>query len=87
MKARICLRQIKFTLSQFTLSLFKNMTYQAAYEQLTALIDAIESGDVPLDALPEKIRQATELIAFCQDRLRAVEGEYQQAAESLQKRN
>ncbi len=63
------------------------MTYQAAYEQLNTLIDEIESEAVPLDELPTKIRLATELITFCQDRLRAVEIEYQQAAETLQKQS
>ncbi len=63
------------------------MTYQTAYEQLNTLIDEIESEAVPLDELPAKIRLATELITFCQERLRAVETEYQQAADILQKRN
>jgi exodeoxyribonuclease VII small subunit len=63
------------------------MTYQNAYDQLTALVAEIEDDTVPLDELPAKIRQATELIAFCQERLRAVEAEYQQAIEPLQKRD
>lgn len=62
------------------------MTYQQAYDQLTELVDEIENEQVPLDELPDKIRLATELIAFCQNRLRAVEIEYQQAIERLPKR-
>lgn len=62
------------------------MTYQEAYEQLTSLVDEIENETVPLDELPGKIRQATELIAFCQQRLRAVDTDYQQALQQLQKR-
>jgi exodeoxyribonuclease VII small subunit len=62
------------------------ITYQTAYDQLSTLIDEIESDAVPLDALPAKIRLATELIVFCQERLRAVETEYRQAAEGLQPR-
>ncbi len=62
------------------------MTYQDAYDQLTQLVDEIENEQVPLDELPDKIRLATELIAFCQNRLRAVETEYQQAIERLPKR-
>jgi exodeoxyribonuclease VII small subunit len=62
------------------------MNYQLAHEQLSALIDEIEADTVPLDELPAKIRLATRLITFCQERLRAVETEYQQAAEQLQKR-
>ena len=62
------------------------MTYQDAYDQLTTLVDEIENEEVPLDELPGKIRQATELINFCQGRLRAVETEYQEAIERLPKR-
>ena len=63
-----------------------HMTYQEAYEQLASLVDEIESEAVPLDELPGRIRQATELIAFCQQRLRAVDDDYQQALTQLQKR-
>lgn len=62
------------------------MTYQDAYDQLTTLVDDIENDTVPLDELPGKIRLATELIAFCQQRLRAVDDDYQQAVIQLQKR-
>lgn len=62
------------------------MTYQLAYDQLVTLVDDIENERVPLDELPAKIRLATELITFCQARLRAVEIEYQEAIERLPKR-
>ncbi|QJW89487.1 exodeoxyribonuclease VII small subunit [Spirosoma taeanense] len=62
------------------------MTYQDAYDQLTTLVDEIENEQVPLDELPGKIRRATELITFCQERLRAVETEYQEAIERLPRR-
>ncbi len=62
------------------------MTYQEAYNQLTMLIDDIESDAVPLDELPGKIRQATELITFCQARLRDVETDYQEVIERMTKR-
>ncbi|GAB3561286.1 hypothetical protein GCM10027578_01700 [Spirosoma luteolum] len=62
------------------------MTYQEAYDQLTSLVDEIEADEVPLDQLSEKIRRATELITFCQTRLRAVETDYQEVIERLAKR-
>ncbi|GAA4469956.1 hypothetical protein GCM10023189_57810 [Nibrella saemangeumensis] len=62
------------------------MTYQDAYDQLLTLVDEIENEEVPLDDLPAKIRRATELITFCQQRLRAVEGEYQEIIEKMPKR-
>lgn len=62
------------------------MTYQDAYDQLLTLVEEIENEEVPLDELPAKIRRATELISFCQERLRAVEGEYQEIIEKMPKR-
>ncbi|GAB3893753.1 hypothetical protein GCM10028825_34960 [Spirosoma agri] len=62
------------------------MTYQEAYDQLATLVDEIENDQVPLDELPGKIRLATELITFCQNRLRDVETEYQEVIERLPKR-
>lgn len=57
----------------------KSMNYQKAYDQLVDLIDDIESETTPLDELPGKISQATDLIAYCQQRLRAVDGDFQDA--------
>ncbi len=59
------------------------MTYQEAYDQLVDLIDDIESEATLLDELPGKIRQATDLIAYCQQRLRAVEGDFQEAVSRI----
>ena len=62
------------------------MTYHDAYDQLTNLVDEIENDEVPLDELPAKIKLAGQLIAFCQDRLRSVETEYQDAIERIPRR-
>ena len=62
------------------------MTYQEAYNQLLTIVDEIETESVPLDELPDRIRLATSLISFCQERLRAVEVEYLDAVERISKR-
>lgn len=62
------------------------MTYQEAYNQLLTIVDEIETESVPLDELPDRIRLATGLISFCQERLRAVEVEYLDAVERISKR-
>ncbi|OIN59907.1 exodeoxyribonuclease VII small subunit [Arsenicibacter rosenii] len=62
------------------------MTYQEAYNQLQAIVEEVETEAVPLDELPDRIRLATDLIAFCQNRLRAVEVEYLDALERISKR-
>lgn len=55
------------------------MSYQEAYDKLVDLIDDIENESTPLDELAGKIRQATELITFCQQKLRTVESDFQEA--------
>jgi exodeoxyribonuclease VII small subunit len=60
------------------------MTYQQAYNQLLVLIEEIEDETISLDELPEKIKTATHLIAYCQERLRSVETAYQQTLNLIQ---
>ena len=62
------------------------MTYQEAYNQLITIIDDIESESIVLDELPGQIRRATDIINFCQERLRSVEVEYLDAIERISKR-
>jgi exodeoxyribonuclease VII small subunit len=64
----------------------QTMTYQEAYDQLSTLVYEIENEEIPLDELPAKIRLATELITFCQERLRSVETEYQDIIGRLPRR-
>jgi exodeoxyribonuclease VII small subunit len=49
------------------------MNYEDAYRELRAIAQEIESQNVSVDVLAEKVRRANELIAFCQEKLRATE--------------
>lgn len=51
------------------------MTFNQAYQELTKLVDEIEDDTIQLDTLAEKIKQATELIKFCEKKLRGIESE------------
>ena len=48
-------------------------TYEAALEELEQLVALIESGQLPLEQLLTGYQRGAELLAFCRDRLRAVE--------------
>ncbi len=50
-----------------------NLTYNEAYSRLTALVDQIEDDTMMLDTLAEKVKQAKELIDFCESKLRTIE--------------
>lgn len=53
----------------------ENLTYETAYEELAQIAKDIETEAVSVDVLAEKVKRASELIAFCQTKLRSTEGE------------
>lgn len=48
-------------------------SYAAAVEELEQLIDALESGQLPLEDLLAQYRRGNELLQYCRQRLQAVE--------------
>jgi exodeoxyribonuclease VII small subunit len=59
------------------------MTYEKAYNELQEIIAAIETGDVSVDLLSEKVKRAAELITFCKEKLTATEQDVQQILADL----
>jgi exodeoxyribonuclease VII small subunit len=51
------------------------LTYEAAYNELAAIAKEIESESVSVDVLAQKVKRASELITYCQTRLRSTEAE------------
>ena len=52
-----------------------NLTYESAYKELTEIAQEIETEAVSVDVLAEKVKRASDLIEFCQSKLRATETE------------
>lgn len=50
-----------------------NLTYNKAYNDLSKLVDQIEDDKIQLDTLADKVKQATELIDFCETKLRTID--------------
>ena len=50
-------------------------TYETAYAELKQIAAEIENESVSVDVLAEKVKRASELIAFCQKKLRSTEQE------------
>jgi exodeoxyribonuclease VII small subunit len=48
-------------------------TYEAALQELEQLVARLESGQMPLDQLLAGYQRGAALLAFCKDRLQAVE--------------
>lgn len=53
----------------------KKLTYEAAFNELKEIAVAIENETVTVDVLAEKVKRASELISFCQGKLRNTETE------------
>ena len=52
-----------------------NMTYEAAYKELAEIAHEIETEAISVDVLAEKVKRASDLITFCQTKLRLTEEE------------
>jgi exodeoxyribonuclease VII small subunit len=51
------------------------LTYEAAYAELKKIAGEIETESVSVDILAAKVKRASELIAYCQKKLRSTEQE------------
>lgn len=47
----------------------KKETYSQAMERLERIVGQIDNNELEIDALAEKIKEANEIIAFCNDKL------------------
>ena len=53
----------------------KELSYSGAMAELEEIVESIESEDVDVDALAEKMKRTAVLIKFCKDRLKNTEEE------------
>ena len=51
------------------------LTYEAALSELTAISKEIENETISVDTLASKVKRASELIEFCQAKLKNTEAE------------
>ena len=61
-----------------------SQTYEAAYNELKQITEEIESENVSVDVLAAKVKRASELIAFCQSRLRSTEAEVSKIIQAME---
>ena len=53
----------------------ENLNYESAYNELRQIAKEIENETVSVDVLAQKVKRASELITFCQQRLKSTESE------------
>jgi len=56
-----------------------NLTYNQAYNELSKLVDQIEDDKIQLDTLAGKVKQAKELIDYCETKLRFINNDVEAA--------
>lgn len=56
-----------------------NLTYSKAFSELEKLVGQIEDDKIQLDTLADKVKQAKELINFCETKLRTIETDVNKA--------
>lgn len=65
----------------------KNLTYESAYAELEQIAREIEDETVSIDILADKVKRASELIAYCQKRLKSTEAEVGKIIAQMEKGN
>jgi exodeoxyribonuclease VII small subunit len=53
----------------------ENLTYESAYQELEQIYNLINNEQVSIDELATKVKRASLLICFCQEKLRSTETE------------
>ena len=61
----------------------KEIKYTAAFEELQQIVEEIESGEISVDELSEKVKRASVLIAVCKEKLFKTEDDVNQILKEL----
>lgn len=61
----------------------QKMSYTEAKLELEELVSYIESGNPDVDILTKKVKRASELIAFCKEKLTTTEKELQKILDEM----
>lgn len=62
----------------------KEITYTAAFEELQAIVNEIEEGEISVDELSEKVKRAALLIKICKDKLSTTEENVEEILKELE---
>jgi exodeoxyribonuclease VII small subunit len=61
----------------------ETLTYTQAKNELEEIVKSIESGELDVDKLTEKVQRATELIAFCKEKLTKADEDLQRMLDEI----
>jgi len=61
----------------------EKITYTAAFEELQLIVNEIETGEISVDQLSQKVRRAAFLIGVCKEKLTTTEADVNQILKEL----
>lgn len=61
----------------------QKLTYTKAKQELEQIVKAIESGNLDVDALTDKVKRASDLITFCKEKLTETDSELQKLLDEI----
>lgn len=59
------------------------LTYSEAFSKLEIIVEQLEEGNIQLDKLSMKVKQASELITICEVKLRKIEIDINDSTKAL----
>ncbi|NBX38718.1 MAG: exodeoxyribonuclease VII small subunit [Flavobacteriia bacterium] len=65
----------------------QNSSYEEAFEELQAIVTAMEGGSIGIDELSIKVKRAAELIQFCKQKLKTTEMDVDQILKDMESEN
>ena len=62
----------------------KNLSYTEAIASIDDILQQIETGELDVDELAEKVKQASELLKLCKDKLFSTEKEIEKILKEME---
>lgn len=62
----------------------KQESYETAYQELVQIVKGIESENIDIDSLSEKVKRAEKLITICKEKLKVTEEEVSEILKKLE---
>ena len=63
------------------------MTYSSALAELQQLAEDLENDEISIDELSDKIKKASQLLEFCQNKLRSTDEEVKKILSKMECKN
>lgn len=65
----------------------QTLTYEESYNELKSIAREIENESVSVDVLAQKVKRASELITYCQAKLKSTEAEVNKIISQMENSN